>query len=127
MLITPIYAALLGLVYVFLTLRTIRQRRRFKISLGDSGIPQLQRAIRVHANFAEYVPFTLLLIYFAEENAAPKLLILVLGLLLFCGRLIHAWGVSRNPEIFQFRVLGMVATLTTVIIAALYILYTCLV
>jgi uncharacterized membrane protein YecN with MAPEG domain len=63
MLITPFYAAFLGLGFVTLSILTLRLRRKFKIALGDGGNKQLLRAIRVHSNFAEYVPLALILIY----------------------------------------------------------------
>jgi MAPEG family len=48
--ILPVYAAILALVFVVLSIRTIRQRRKLKIGLGDAGNKDLQRAVRVHAN-----------------------------------------------------------------------------
>ena len=60
---TPLYAALLGLIFVALSIRTIRLRRRYGVGVGDGNNTELQRAARVHANFAEYVPLALLLIY----------------------------------------------------------------
>ncbi len=72
MLVTPIYAAVLALVFVGLSVRTIRLRRRARIAVGDGGDPRLARAMRVHTNFAEYVPLALLLIYFAESAGAPR-------------------------------------------------------
>ena len=35
--VTPIYAGLLALLYVFLSLRVIRMRRGARISFGDGG------------------------------------------------------------------------------------------
>ena len=54
--IVPFYASLLAALYFFLSLRVIRMRRRERIALGDGENARLERAIRVHANFAEYVP-----------------------------------------------------------------------
>ena len=106
--VTPIYAALLALLFVFLSLRTIRLRRRHRVALGDGDNPELRRAMRAHANFAEYVPFALLLVYFVERDGAHLALVHALGLALLAGRLLHAWGVSQPREDFRFRVTGMV-------------------
>jgi uncharacterized membrane protein YecN with MAPEG domain len=122
MLITPIYAAVLGLIFVVLSLLTIRLRRKFKIALGDDKNQQLTRAIRVHSNFAEYVPMSLILIYMNESIGAPGFLIHILGMSLLIGRLTHAWGVSQAEENFKFRVFGMVATFNTLIVASGYII-----
>jgi uncharacterized membrane protein YecN with MAPEG domain len=54
--VTPVWAAAFALLFVLLSVRTLRLRRQLGIALGDSGNETLQRAIRVHANFAEYVP-----------------------------------------------------------------------
>lgn len=122
MLVTPIYAALLGLGFFALSFLNIRIRRKNKIALGDGGNPQLLRAIRVHSNFAEYVPMALLLLYMAETNGASIYLIHFMGIFLLIGRVSHAWGVSQENENFKFRVFGMLATFNALIVSSLYIL-----
>jgi uncharacterized membrane protein YecN with MAPEG domain len=121
MTITPAYAAVLGLIFVALSVRTIRMRRRHRVAVGDGGNAELRRAMRVHANFAEYVPLALLLIFFVEHDGAETLLVHALGIALLAGRLLHAWGVSQEPENFRYRVSGMALTFGTVITAALAI------
>lgn len=120
--VTPVYAALLALLFVALSVNVIRARRRGKIAIGVSGDALLERIARVQANFAEYAPFTLLLLALAESRGAPGLLLHCLGLALLLGRLAHAWGVSNPIENFRFRVAGMAATLSVIIIAALTLL-----
>lgn len=119
MTVTPAYAAVLGLIFVALSVRTIRMRRRHRVAVGDGGNAELRRAMRVHANFAEYVPLALLLIFFVEHDGAKTLLVHALGIALLAGRLLHAWGVSQEPENFRYRVSGMVLTFGTIITAAL--------
>ena len=68
MTILPVYAALLALLFVLLSIRTIRTRHSRKVALGHGDDPAMLRAMRVHANFAEYVPLALLLIYFVETG-----------------------------------------------------------
>ncbi|KGK41945.1 glutathione metabolism protein [Nitrincola sp. A-D6] len=120
--ITPIYAALLALLFVFLSFRIIRLRRALQVGLGDAGDKQLGRAIRVHANFAEYVPLGLLLVFFVEAQQAPFWWVHVLGLLLLLGRLLHAYGVGQVNETLIFRMLGMIMTFASVVFAAIYLL-----
>lgn len=122
MLITPVYAALLALVFVLLSVRTIRQRRNAGAAIGDGGQVQLQRAIRVHANFAEYVPLTLLLVYFLEVSSRMGWLIHILCLLLLGGRLLHAYGVSQVRENLRYRITGMATTFAVIVTAAAGIL-----
>lgn len=115
---TPAYAALLAVLFVALSVRTVRLRRRLGIAIGDAGQPRLLRAMRVHANFAEYVPFALLLVAFVELQAAPSWLVHALGATLLGGRLLHAFGVSREPERFGYRVAGMALTFSVMLTAA---------
>lgn len=121
MTVTPAYAAVLGLIFVALSVRTIRMRRRHRVAVGDGGNAELRRAMRVHANFAEYAPLALLLIFFVEHDGTETLLVHALGIALLAGRLLHAWGVSREPENFRYRVSGMILTFSTIITAALAI------
>lgn len=125
--VTPIFAALLGLIFVFLSIRTVSARRKAQVSLGDGGDEPLQKAIRAHANFIEYVPITLLMMLFLEMRAVSIYVIIVLGVLLFVGRCLHAVGVSRTPPNFQFRKIGMVFTFLALLIASLWLLYTYLI
>lgn len=117
--VTPIYAALLGLVFVVLSLRTIRTRRAARVGVGIGGNADLERAMRVHANFAEYVPLTLLLLLLAELGGRSGWLVHALGAALLVGRSLHAFGMSRASEDFRFRVTGVAVTLTVLIAAAL--------
>lgn len=119
----PLYAALLALLFVALSIRTLRLRRRLRIGIGDAGNEQMLRAMRVHSNFAEYVPLTLFLIYLAEVQGAHALFIHALGLCLLAGRLSHAYGVSQANENYTFRVVGMSMTFASLISASAYLLF----
>ena len=88
--IWSVYAVLLGLFFVVLSLRTLRLRRHLKIAIGYGKNPLMLRAIRTHANFAEYAPIGVLLIAACEQLAAPAIVLYGLGLSLLLGRLTHA-------------------------------------
>ena len=60
-------AGLLGLLAAILTLNIGRLRGKKKINLGDGGDPEMQAAVRAHANLIEFVPLCLLLIYVASD------------------------------------------------------------
>ena len=110
--IVPIYAAFLGLIFFILSIRIIRLRRSLKIGIGDSGNPIVLRAMRVHSNFAEYVPLCLVLLGFAELQGTLPIVVHILGAGLVLGRILHAYGVSQTEEDFRFRVAGMALTFT---------------
>ena len=118
----PPYAAIFALLFVALSVRTLRLRRSLRIAIGDSGNERMLRAMRVHSNFAEYVPFSLFLIFLVETRGGHPLLVHALCLLLLAGRLSHAFGVSRMNEIYGYRVCGMALTFTTLISSAAYLL-----
>ncbi len=119
MIYTPVYAGLLTLLFVLLSVRVISVRQQARIGLGDGGNRQLLRRARVHANFAEYVPLCLLLMALLETQNAQAWTMNLIGLLLLTGRAVHAFGVSREPEAGKLRVAGMILTFTALITAAL--------
>jgi uncharacterized membrane protein YecN with MAPEG domain len=120
--ITSLYAAILAFLFGALSVRTLLLRRRLQIAVGDGGDPGLLRAIRVHANFAEYVPLCLLLVAFCEAKGTPALWLHTILLSLFVARLSHAYGVSQVREPSGFRVIGVALTLTVLFVSAFRLL-----
>ena len=123
LLITPAYAAVFALLFFSLSVRIIRMRRRFGVGVGHGNQALLERAARAHANFAEYVPLTMLLIFFAELQVAASWLVHGLCFVLLIGRLSHAYGVSQPNENYAFRVTGMAMTFTVLLTAAVSVLW----
>lgn len=120
--VTSVYGALIAFIFLGLSARVIIYRRTKGISLGDSGDKSLLKRMRAQANCAEYAPFALLLLALVELSGAPSLAVHVLGMMLFAGRLIHAWGFSASPPVMGARVLGTALTLTMVLVSALGLL-----
>lgn len=121
--ITPLYAALLALFFLYLSFCVIRLRRTVLVGVGDGGDERLQRAIRVHGNFAEYVPFALLLIGMAELNGLGSVWVHLMGAVLLIGRALHAYGVSNPKEDLRIRIAGMVMTFTVLLVGAIVNLF----
>jgi hypothetical protein len=119
--IVPIYAAVLAFIFIYLAFRVIKQRRKAKVAIGDGNNPALKRAIAVHNNFAQYVPFCIFLITFLELNHATNLIIHGLCITLLLGRLIHAYGLSQEKENLKLRQIGMISTFTVYIAATILI------
>lgn len=117
--ITAFYASLLAGLYLVLSARVIGWRRERRVELGDAGDAQLLRRMRVHANFAEYVPLALILMALAETMSPPDVLVHIVGAVLVVGRALHAYGLSQTPHILRFRVYGMVLTFFAIGIAAM--------
>lgn len=118
--IVPLYASALGLLFARLSWRALTLRRSYKVGVGDGGILDLRKALRAHANFAEYTPITVFLLYMLEAAALyPSVLLHGLSLALCIGRVSHAYGVSQVNENYRYRVFGMVITLAVLSSAAL--------
>lgn len=115
--VTALYAGLLGLYFVWLATRVIKARRVHRVALGTDH-RLVQRAARAHGNFAEYVPFALLMLALCEINGLPDWALHVLGVVLLVGRVLHATGIAREPEDFKWRVLGTSLTFTVMGVAA---------
>jgi uncharacterized protein len=117
--ITAFYASLLTVLYLYFSVRVIGWRRLKRVEIRHAEDTQPLRRMRVHANFAEYAPFALLLMALAESLAPPHILIHLVGLTLVAGPVMHAYGLSQTPQILKYRVWGMQLTLAAMGIAAL--------
>jgi len=120
--ITAFYLAILALIYAVLALRVAGLRRRNLATFGDADNVTLRTAIRVHANFIEYVPIITLLVALLEISgmAASRVHLLMGGLLLT--RLLHPMGMAAKPMTWQFvvgRMVGILLTIAVLIAAAI--------
>lgn len=120
--VTPLIACLLAALYIVLSARVINQRRVSKVSLGDGNDKALLKRQRVHGNFAEYVPFALVLLLIAELQGAAVWMLYLSGVMLVAGRIGHAIGTGRTPQVPALRTLGMGLTFGAIITTALTIL-----
>lgn len=115
---TALYGGILGLLYFALSVNVIRYRFSLKVDLGDGGHKPLNLAIRAHANCAEYVPLTLLLIGLAEALLTRQLIIHLLGGGLVLGRVAHGWGLARVGGASPGRMVGTILTMVVLFAAA---------
>ena len=122
--ITAAYAALVGLLAAFLTVRVIIFRGRFNVDAGDGGQPVLAQSIRAHGNMTEQAPIALLLIGFAEMLQAPAFAIIGLGAVMLLARLASVWGLSHSLHIESTaRKSGAGLKVLVVVATALLVLY----
>ncbi|MEQ3636738.1 MAPEG family protein [Alcanivorax sp.] len=90
--ITALYAALCGFLVIALAANVVRYRLNKKVSLGDGGHEEVNRAIRAHGNSVEYIPLALILMALLEFNNGSGAALHVYGILLLAGRLSYAYG-----------------------------------
>jgi uncharacterized protein len=118
--VTGLYAGILALIFVGLSFNVILRRMKLKVLFGDNNNPVLTTAMRIHGNFAEYVPFILLCMGLYEFSGGQTAMIHTLGIFLIGSRLLHAAGLHLNKG--MLRLGGMVGTLTALtIVSALLI------
>jgi uncharacterized membrane protein YecN with MAPEG domain len=111
--ISSLYAAMLALLIIWLSLRVIKLRRAKNVRLGDGGEPELRIAIRAQGNATEYVPVSLILLVLLELSGAHVALVHSGGIAVVAGRILHARGLLT--ESLRYRVLGMQVTIITII------------
>lgn len=123
MVVTPLYAAVLTLWFILLSLHVIHCRREARVSLGDGGNVSLQRAIRAHANFAEHVPLALVLLLVIELSRYSIYLVHAIGMILVLARLLHGYALAWRPSFRQGRVWGAGLTFAVLLAEAALCLY----
>ncbi len=125
MTITLFYGGLLAIWFLVLSIRVVLGRTGpGNPSLGDGGNPAMQRRIRGHANFAEYVPLILILVGFLEVSGAPKWQLHTLGIALLAGRLLHGYAFSFTSHNVFGRSAGIVLTFLSLLGAAALSVFT---
>jgi uncharacterized membrane protein YecN with MAPEG domain len=120
--VTAIYTAVLALLFVSLSLRVAYARWQTHSYLGEDD-KHLARLVRAHANFAENVPFAVILIGLSEMLGASPVALHLFGASLLIGRVSHAYAISRDNEPIWFRVTGYTITASVIAISSLTILY----
>jgi len=112
---TLITAGMLGVVYAFLAATVIRSRIKNRVSLGDGGNPELLARIRAHGNFAEYVPFILILMGLVELAGGNRTVLMWSGIALVLFRVLQAVGVWKRVAPQQLRIAGTSGTLVLLV------------
>ena len=115
--ITSLYASLCGILILALAIRVVYLRRKNKVGIGNGGVDDLRRAVRVHANAIEYIPIALILMAALELNGVNGWLMHALGSLLVLSRLLHAQGLSGSPGVSFGRFWGTLVTWIVIIIS----------
>ena len=116
--ITAFYASLLGLFFIILTFRVLALRGVTLLkwlAFNNFGAQALERSVRAHGNFIEYVPMVLLMMYLAEAADLSSLRLHITGALLLLGRVMHGVCFGFMEFNMPLRFGGMVLTLLALI------------
>lgn len=121
--ITVLYAGFLGLLFVGLTFYVVGGRYKHRIGLGDGGNSDMIKRIRIHGNFAEYVPFALLLLFMADLVRFNPSVIHTLGIALVAGRILHVLGIMTSEGATWMRASGVILTLTVILVSSALLIW----
>ncbi|MEM9705741.1 MAG: MAPEG family protein [Pseudomonadota bacterium] len=116
--VTGLYAGLAALFLVFLSVRVIRVRQSQKISVGTAGNPDMERAMRVQANFVEYTPLLIVMLGIAEMNGLHPHGVNTIGALIIIARIAHFIGFATEAGPMAGRVAGTILTFLLLIASA---------
>ena len=123
--ITALYASLLAILLFILSIRVIglRGNPAFAfIAQGKGDDELLQRAVRAHGNFTEYVPTMLILLYFLESSEVAGAKLHALAGAFFLGRVMHGICMGFMRSNMPLRVGGTALTLLPLAAAAVAML-----
>lgn len=122
--LTLIYVGIMALMYVALTVNVIRQRwvARRGIGCEDDQKSPLFRAIRVHGNFAEFVPFILLMMALDEMTARLPMMVHIFGITLIFARVCHYLGITKTHLTSWQRAISVLLTNLLLIVLAILLL-----
>jgi len=128
---TSLYAAILAIMLIALSLNVIIGRRKFSVALEDKNNIELKRRIRAQANFSEYSSLFIILSFMLEYNGSPTRTIHALAMIFIVGRLMHAYSILshekyENGELISqpsWRILGMMFTLGAIGISSTALIF----
>lgn len=84
-------------MFAVFTLLVVATRVRNAISFGDGDNARLRSFVRLHGNFAEWIPMTVLVVAALEISCGSARQIHGLMGCLLIGRIAHAIGLSQSP------------------------------
>lgn len=119
--ITGFYAGLLAILFLALIVFVIVKRLKYQVGIGHGGEHELDKAIRVHANFAEHVPFALVLMAICEWDGLDPQYLHALGLMLVLSRVFHAYGLAKSSVRTFGRSVGVIGTMLMILLSGLYL------
>jgi len=115
--VAALYSGVNILILLVLAVLVMLGRRKHKIVLGDAGNEDFTRAVRAHANAAEYIPAAIagLALLALFDPATPVWLLHAAGISLTVGRILHGVGLHAGKLNFG-RMFGMVLTWTSYVL-----------
>lgn len=121
--VAAIYVGINILLLLVLGYLVIGGRQKHKITLGDGGNADFSRAVRAHANAAEWIPAGLIgIVLLALFESLPIWVLHAAAISLTAGRIFHAIGLHTGT-LNLGRMAGMVLTMLAYLIIGGALIY----
>ena len=120
--ITLITASILGIMFIWLSARTILARFKHNALIGDMGNTEMTFAMRTHGNFTEYAPIFLILLGLLEFSAANSTALIALAAIFIVARLLHVPGMGQDANL-KLRQAGIAGSFLAIAAASFYGLF----
>lgn len=121
--VTAVFAAVLGLLLLVLSLLVVRFRVKYRKGMGVTDDPAFEAAVRAHANLVEYAPMGLIMLAIAELNGVASSWIYWVGMGFVIGRILHAWGmINGRGNTHIARMAGILLTWVAILVIAVLLL-----
>ncbi len=119
-----LYLALNAILLVVLSYRVMKLRRGLKIALGEGPSEdwRFRQARAAHQNSLENGVLSLFLLFALEALGLWPILIHLLGLVFFGGRIAYVHGLTHSPYGSRGRVIGMVTAWGVQLVSAVLLL-----
>ncbi|KPP97371.1 MAG: putative relative of glutathione S-transferase, MAPEG superfamily [Marinobacter sp. HL-58] len=122
--VSAVFAAVLGLLLIVLSILVSRFRLKYKKNLGVTDDRDFEAAVRAHGNLVEYAPLGLIMLAIAELNGVASGLVYWTGMAFVVGRILHAFGMINGrggPHIA--RLAGILLTWVSILAIAVLLLW----
>lgn len=120
--ITPLYVAILALLFIPFTFYVGMYRAKSGIYIGHGNDEEMVRRMRAQANFVETVPLALILLITMEFSGAGSTLLHSLGSVLVIGRTAHYLQLSGILKPLVLRAGGMLLTIAVYLVGTIWLL-----
>ena len=117
--VTLVTTAAATVLNLWLGSRIVKSRRDNGVKIGDGGNEAVLRRMRAQANFIENAPFFLILLGGLELSGASRTGLAMIAAIFIVARILHPIGMD-GPQLWRWRMNGMLATTFALIALALW-------
>ncbi|OAO00043.1 MAPEG family protein [Parasphingorhabdus sp.] len=125
--VTAMTAAILTLLFIFLSFQVVKQRVRTETSFGAGNDEHMDMVRGCQSNLIEYTPITLIMLALLELSSAHHLSLMVLAVIFMIARFLHPFGMHQHQagKGLRLRQIAMLMTWLVMAALALWTIYIC--